>query len=90
MSTHTHTNTNSGGADEFFPAEGTRASVEVERVTPGIELEREASMRAAVGGDTAILPRLLDASGVLQDAASAIIDGRGRRDGDAPPVHARL
>ena len=63
-----------GGADEFFPAEGTRSSVEVERVTPGIELEREASMRAAVGGDTAILPRLLDASGVLQDAASAIID----------------
>lgn len=63
-----------GGADEFFPAEGARPSVEVERVTPGIQLEREASMRAAVGGDTAILPRLLDASGVLQDAASAIID----------------
>jgi hypothetical protein len=36
----------------------------VERVTPGIEIEREASAKAAVGGD--ILPRILDASGVLQ------------------------
>jgi len=44
----------------------------VERVTSGIELEREASK--TFGSDTAILPRLLDASGVLQDAASAIID----------------
>ena len=49
-----------------------RASEEVERVTSGIELEREASK--TFGSDTAILPRLLDASGVLQDAASAIID----------------
>ena len=61
-----------GGEDEFFAAESTRASEEVERVTSGIELEREASK--TFGSDTAILPRLLDASGVLQDAASAIID----------------
>ena len=61
-------------ADEFFPAESARLSGEVERVTPGMGIERRASVRAAVGGDTAILPRLLDASGVLQDAASAIID----------------
>mmetsp|Transcript_12095 Transcript_12095/g.52109 ORF Transcript_12095/g.52109 Transcript_12095/m.52109 type:complete len:390 (-) Transcript_12095:71-1240(-) len=60
------------GEDEFFAAESTRASEEVERVTSGIELEREASK--TFGSDTAILPRLLDASGVLQDAASAIID----------------
>eukprot|EP00227_Mantoniella_beaufortii_P017908 CAMPEP_0197597888 /NCGR_PEP_ID=MMETSP1326-20131121/28192_1 /TAXON_ID=1155430 /ORGANISM="Genus nov. species nov., Strain RCC2288" /LENGTH=442 /DNA_ID=CAMNT_0043164617 /DNA_START=258 /DNA_END=1582 /DNA_ORIENTATION=+ len=64
----------STAADEFFPAESARLSGEVERVTPGLEIERKASQRAAVGGDTAILPRLLDASGVLQDAASAIID----------------
>ena len=31
------------GEDEFFAAESTRASEEVERVTSGIELEREAS-----------------------------------------------
>ena len=61
-----------GGEDEFFAAESTRASEEVERVTSGIELEREASK--TFGSDTAILPRLLDASGVLQDAASAIVD----------------
>ena len=61
-------------ADELFVSSDARASEEVERVTAGVELEREASARAASGGDSAILPRLLDASGVLQDAASAIID----------------
>ena len=55
--------------DELFSSAGA-GSVEVERVTAGLELERE----AAKTGDKLILPRLLDASGVLQDAASAIID----------------
>jgi|MDSW01.3.fsa_nt_gb glycerol-3-phosphate O-acyltransferase 3/4 len=64
----------SGGQDELFLSSGDRASVEVERVTSGLELERLASARLAGGGDAAILPRLLDASGVLQDAASAIVD----------------
>lgn len=64
----------SGGQDELFLSSGDRTSVEVERVTSGLELERLASARLAGGGDAAILPRLLDASGVLQDAASAIVD----------------
>ena len=58
-------------SDELFSsADAHPHSVEVERVTAGLQLEREASRRA----DKLFLPRLLDASGVLQDAASAIID----------------
>ena len=48
---------------------------EVHRVTPGIELERRAE-RERVGRveDAVVLPRLLDCSGVLQDACAAIVD----------------
>ena len=67
MSTH---GAKSSDGDELFSSADARGGSEVERVTAGLELEREASRR----GDKDILPRLLDASGVLQDAASAIID----------------
>ena len=66
----THGAKSSESSDELFSSADARGGSEVERVTAGLELEREASRR----GDKDILPRLLDASGVLQDAASAIID----------------
>ena len=63
-------------AEEFGDLESpsARASEDVERVTSGLAIERAASMRFTEGGNNAVLPRLLDASGVLEDAANAIVD----------------
>ena len=48
---------------------------EVQRVTPGIELERRATAsRTSTPEDAATLARLLDCSGILQDACAAMID----------------
>ena len=48
---------------------------EVQRVTPGIELERRATAsRTSPPEDAAPLARLLDCSGILQDACAAMID----------------
>jgi len=72
-----------------FDTFGEGDTLDVERVTEGIEverrargdaLEREASVRGKGkkrGGETSsavILPRLLDCSGMLQDACAAIVD----------------
>jgi len=47
---------------------------EVHRVTPGIELERRAERERVGRVEDLVLPKLLDCSGVLQDACAAIVD----------------